>query len=218
MGTIYGVEIFVPRVLAHGEPGHVVNTASIGGFQVRAELLTGAYADLKYGIVALTEALAGDLADTNVGVSILAPAAVNTGIYGLPDQTPAELREGMSPIWSGAACSRRSATATCTCSRISHESVARAPPCEDRRVVRRDRTLGTRRRIARPAVDRRRRLRSGFAPYARVEGLDLRCTRDARVVGREPDAIACSAIVGVTSCQRAGAIPSARGPGRQGRR
>ncbi len=31
MGTV--VEIFVPRVLAHGEPGHVVNTASIGGFR-----------------------------------------------------------------------------------------------------------------------------------------------------------------------------------------
>jgi len=96
-GTINGVEIFVPRVLAHGEPGHVVNTASIGGFQVRAELQTGAYAVVKYGVVALTEALAGDLAGTNVGVSILAPAAVNTGIYGSPAATPDELRAGMSP-------------------------------------------------------------------------------------------------------------------------
>jgi len=96
-GTINGVEIFVPRVLAHGEPGHVVNTASIGGFQVRAELQTGAYAVVKYGVVALTEALAGDLAGTNVGVSILAPAAVNTGIYGSPSATPDELRSGMSP-------------------------------------------------------------------------------------------------------------------------
>jgi NAD(P)-dependent dehydrogenase (short-subunit alcohol dehydrogenase family) len=97
VGTINGVEIFVPRMLAHGEPGHVVNTASIGGFQVRAEMRTGAYATVKYGVVALSEALAGDLAGTNVGVSILAPAAVNTGIYRSPEQTPEELKAGMSP-------------------------------------------------------------------------------------------------------------------------
>lgn len=110
-GTINGVEIFVPRILAHNQPGLVVNTASIGGFQVRAELRTGAYATVKYAIVALTEALAGDLAETNVGVSILAPAAANTGIYRSafhrpaayggpasgPDETPDELKAGMDP-------------------------------------------------------------------------------------------------------------------------
>jgi NAD(P)-dependent dehydrogenase (short-subunit alcohol dehydrogenase family) len=96
-GVINGVATFVPRIRAHGEPGHVVNTASIGGFQVRAEMRTGAYATVKYGVVALSEALAGDLAGTNVGVSILAPAAVNTAIYGSPEQTPDELKAGMSP-------------------------------------------------------------------------------------------------------------------------
>ena len=58
---------------------------------------TGAYATVKYGVVALSEALAGDLASTNVGVSILAPAAVNTGIYGSADRTPDELKAGMAP-------------------------------------------------------------------------------------------------------------------------
>jgi len=109
IGEINGVEIFVPRILKHGEPGHVVNTSSIGGFQVRAELLTGAYSVCKYGVLALTEALAGDLADTNVGVSVLAPAAANTNIYRSvfhrpakyggpykgPDDTPDELKNGM---------------------------------------------------------------------------------------------------------------------------
>lgn len=97
MGTINGVEIFTPRILAHGEPGHVVNTASIGGFQVRAEMRTGAYATVKYAVVALTEALAGDLAGTNVGVSVLAPAAANTGIYRSVEATPDELKQGMDP-------------------------------------------------------------------------------------------------------------------------
>lgn len=96
VGEINVVETFVPRMLTHGEPAHVVNTSSIGGFQVRGELLTGAYSVSKYGVVALTESLAHDLAGTNVGVSILAPAAANTDIYGSPDRTPEELRKGMS--------------------------------------------------------------------------------------------------------------------------
>ena len=96
-GTINGVKIFTPRILAHGEPGHVVNTASIGGFQVRAEMRTAAYATVKYAVVALSEALAGDLAPTNVGVSILAPAAANTGIYRSVEATPDELKAGMDP-------------------------------------------------------------------------------------------------------------------------
>lgn len=110
VGEINVVEIVVPRILAHGEPGHVVNTSSIGGFQVRAELLTGAYSVVKYGVLAMTEALAGDLTGTNVGVSVLAPAAANTNIYRSvfhrpakyggpykgPDDTPDELKDGMS--------------------------------------------------------------------------------------------------------------------------
>jgi len=102
-GAINGVEIFLPRLLRHGEPAHIVNTASIAGFQVNAERRTGAYAVTKFGIVAFSEALANDLAGTNVGISVLAPAAVNTGIYNSPaqrdgsdaDHTPDEIRAGM---------------------------------------------------------------------------------------------------------------------------
>jgi NAD(P)-dependent dehydrogenase (short-subunit alcohol dehydrogenase family) len=79
-GEINVLKAFVPGMLAHGEPAHVVNTASIGGFQVREGNLTGAYAVTKYALVALTEALAHDLAGTNVGVSVLAPNAVKSDI------------------------------------------------------------------------------------------------------------------------------------------
>jgi NAD(P)-dependent dehydrogenase (short-subunit alcohol dehydrogenase family) len=58
-----------------------VNTASIAGFQVRGTRRSGAYAATKFAIVALSESLAHDLADTPVGVSVLAPAAVKTRIY-----------------------------------------------------------------------------------------------------------------------------------------
>jgi NAD(P)-dependent dehydrogenase (short-subunit alcohol dehydrogenase family) len=80
-GVIHGISAFVPRLLAHGGPAHIVNTASIGGFQVNPAFLTGAYSMTKYAVVALSEALQQELEGTQVGVSILAPAAVDTGIH-----------------------------------------------------------------------------------------------------------------------------------------
>ncbi len=80
-GVIHGISSFVPRLLDGGRPAHMVNTASIGGFQVNPNFLTGAYSMTKYAVVALSEALRNELAGTKVGVSVLAPAAVDTGIH-----------------------------------------------------------------------------------------------------------------------------------------
>lgn len=81
-GVINGIRAFVPGMVKQRR-GHVVNTASIGGFQVSNRLdiwYQGLYASTKFAVVALTEALAIELADTGVGVSVLAPAGVATGI------------------------------------------------------------------------------------------------------------------------------------------
>ncbi len=80
-GVIHGIEIFLPVIRSHGHEGHIVNTASIAGFQVSGWRRSGAYAATKYAVVALSESLAHDLAGTPVGVSVLAPAAVKTRIY-----------------------------------------------------------------------------------------------------------------------------------------
>jgi NAD(P)-dependent dehydrogenase (short-subunit alcohol dehydrogenase family) len=80
-GVIHGIRTFVPRLLRGGAQGHVVNTASIGGFQVNPAFLTGAYSMTKYAVVALSEALEQELENTPIGVSVLAPAAVATGIH-----------------------------------------------------------------------------------------------------------------------------------------
>ena len=110
-GVIHGIRAFLPRIRKHGQGGHIVNTASIGGFQVAAALRTAAYATTKFAVVALTEGLRNDLAGTNIGVSVLAPAAVDTGIYRSPlqrgaefggpesgpDQTPDVIRAGLKP-------------------------------------------------------------------------------------------------------------------------
>lgn len=80
-GVIHGIQALVPRMLATQRPAHVVNTASIGGFQVNPNFLTAAYSMTKYAVVALSEGLHNELEGTQVGVSILAPAAVDTRIH-----------------------------------------------------------------------------------------------------------------------------------------
>jgi NAD(P)-dependent dehydrogenase (short-subunit alcohol dehydrogenase family) len=88
-GVIHGIQVFLPLIRSHGDEGHVVNTASIAGFQVHPARSSGAYAATKYAVVALSESLAHDLADTPIGVSVLAPAAVNTQIYRSGENRPA---------------------------------------------------------------------------------------------------------------------------------
>jgi len=80
-GVIHGIRSFLPRIRAHGEGGHIVNTASIGGLQVNPTFLTGPYSMTKYAVVALSEALRNELADTDIGVSVLCPMSVATDIH-----------------------------------------------------------------------------------------------------------------------------------------
>ena len=97
-GVLYGIQTFVPRMLAAGEEAHVVNTSSMGGVIGPARFehnrTTGgkgwpvdsgpmrSYMVSKHAVVALSEGLAGDLTGTPVGVSVLCPAHhVDTGIY-----------------------------------------------------------------------------------------------------------------------------------------
>jgi NAD(P)-dependent dehydrogenase (short-subunit alcohol dehydrogenase family) len=88
-GVIHGIGVFLPLIRAHGGDGHIVNTASIAGFQVRGSRRSGAYAATKFGVVALTESLAYDLAESPIGASVLAPAAVKTRIYTSGENRPA---------------------------------------------------------------------------------------------------------------------------------
>jgi NAD(P)-dependent dehydrogenase (short-subunit alcohol dehydrogenase family) len=80
-GVIHGIRACLPLIRRHGEGGHVVNTASIAGFQVRPGRGTGGYAATKYAVVALSESLAQELDGSGIGVSVLCPAAVDTTIY-----------------------------------------------------------------------------------------------------------------------------------------
>jgi NAD(P)-dependent dehydrogenase (short-subunit alcohol dehydrogenase family) len=76
MGAIHCLNAFMPLIRAHGEGGHIVNTASIGGFQVNPVLRNDPYAMSKYALVALSETLALDLEGSGIGVSVFCPALV----------------------------------------------------------------------------------------------------------------------------------------------
>jgi NAD(P)-dependent dehydrogenase (short-subunit alcohol dehydrogenase family) len=79
-GIIHGVRHFVPAIVKHGEEGHIVNTASVAGFQNRRGTNQGPYSMSKYAALSLSEALEHELEGTNVGVSVLCPGPINTNI------------------------------------------------------------------------------------------------------------------------------------------
>jgi NAD(P)-dependent dehydrogenase (short-subunit alcohol dehydrogenase family) len=79
-GVVYGIQAFVPRMLAQGEPGHIVNTSSVAGILPMPNL--AAYAAAKAGVVAVSESLQLDLEAEGapIGVSVLCPGWVPTRI------------------------------------------------------------------------------------------------------------------------------------------
>jgi NAD(P)-dependent dehydrogenase (short-subunit alcohol dehydrogenase family) len=89
-GVIHGVEAFVPRMIARGEPGHIVNTASMAGLVASKGL--GVYNTSKYAVVGLSETLAKDLKPYRIGVSVLCPMGVHTRIRDSERNRPAALR------------------------------------------------------------------------------------------------------------------------------
>jgi NAD(P)-dependent dehydrogenase (short-subunit alcohol dehydrogenase family) len=77
-GVFNGVRTMLPRMLAHGEGGHIVNTASMGGILQYSR--AGVYVTTKFAVVGLSEALHAELRDQNIGVSAFCPGGVRTNI------------------------------------------------------------------------------------------------------------------------------------------
>lgn len=79
-GVIYGCKVFLPAMIAHGEPCHIVNTASMAGLMA----LPGAapYNATKTAVVAISEGLYLELGaiGSPVGVSVLCPGFVKTDL------------------------------------------------------------------------------------------------------------------------------------------
>ena len=89
-GVIHGVRAFAPVLIAQKE-GHIVNTASVAGLISPPGM--GAYNVTKHAVVALSETLYHDLRErkSKVGVSVLCPAYVPTGIADCERSRPKHL-------------------------------------------------------------------------------------------------------------------------------
>jgi NAD(P)-dependent dehydrogenase (short-subunit alcohol dehydrogenase family) len=78
MGVLHGIRSFLPHIRAHGEGGHIVNTASMAG------MINGMgfspYSASKFAVVSMSEGLAAQLKPLGIGVSVLCPSYVRTGI------------------------------------------------------------------------------------------------------------------------------------------
>jgi NAD(P)-dependent dehydrogenase (short-subunit alcohol dehydrogenase family) len=77
MGVVHGSTIFGKHMAERGS-GHIVNTASIGGWAPDPNCAP--YTTSKFAVVGFSEALRRDLEGDGVGVSILCPGPVATGM------------------------------------------------------------------------------------------------------------------------------------------
>ncbi len=94
-GVLHGIRTFVPLMLAHGEEGHIVNTASMAGITPGA----GPYTTTKHAVVSLSEGLYQQLrmVQAKIGASVLCPGWVRTNLLDSDRNRPADLRTETDP-------------------------------------------------------------------------------------------------------------------------
>jgi NAD(P)-dependent dehydrogenase (short-subunit alcohol dehydrogenase family) len=94
-GVVNGVVTFVPRIKAHREGGHVVNTASMAAFIAGPG--AGIYTTAKFAVHGLSDALRWSLLPHGIGVSMVCPGLVKSKIYESDLIRPAELSTDVTP-------------------------------------------------------------------------------------------------------------------------
>lgn len=99
IGVLNGIQEIVPRMIAHGEGGHIVSTAS------KAALLPvpgcGLYNVTKSAVVGIMESLAEDLVGTNIGASAFCPGGYITNLGVSSSEVTAEItgeKSSMPPL------------------------------------------------------------------------------------------------------------------------
>ncbi len=95
-GVVNVIRAFVPRLIAADRPARIVNTSSLGGFLTSPFM--SPYSATKFAIVAISEALAAELAaiDSKVRVSLLAPGPVKSAI--MDEQAPPQTADFMDML------------------------------------------------------------------------------------------------------------------------
>lgn len=91
MSVVHGISEFLPRMQAQGGSAHIVNTASVAGLVSNPGM--AAYNVSKHGVVTLSETLGLELQmiQSPVGISLLCPGWVPTGIGTSERNRPADV-------------------------------------------------------------------------------------------------------------------------------
>lgn len=90
-GVINGLVIFLPRMLAHGQGGHVVNTASMSGLLPHPG--AAIYTTSKAAVIALTEVMRAELEPRGITASAFCPGPVQSNIAEAGKTRPAALAD-----------------------------------------------------------------------------------------------------------------------------
>jgi NAD(P)-dependent dehydrogenase (short-subunit alcohol dehydrogenase family) len=94
-GVVNGVHTFIPRIVKHGEGGHIVNTASMASFISGPN--AGIYTCAKFAVRGLSEALRFSLTPLGINVSVVCPGLVDSAIYESDKIRPAHLASTSGP-------------------------------------------------------------------------------------------------------------------------
>lgn len=90
-GVVNLMQTFVSRMIAHGQGGHIVNTASLGAFFANSG--SGIYSASKFAVHGITMAMRDALKDHGIGVSVLCPANIKSNIAESVSTRPAKYAE-----------------------------------------------------------------------------------------------------------------------------
>ena len=96
-GIVNTCRVLIPHFLRAGKKAHIINTSSVAGLLSPPSM--GVYNVSKHAVVTMSETLYHDLrmVEPRIGVSVLCPAFVPTGIADSHRNRPAELKNDAAP-------------------------------------------------------------------------------------------------------------------------
>jgi NAD(P)-dependent dehydrogenase (short-subunit alcohol dehydrogenase family) len=133
-GVINGLQSFLPGMRAHGQGGHIVNTASLAALVTMPAAMV-MYVTAKAAVIALSESIRTELAPLGIGVTVLCPGPVKSNIQQLGQNRPERFRASKAFRAAEAQLSQRPVSALWMEPREVGERVLRAVRQDDLYVI-----------------------------------------------------------------------------------
>lgn len=99
-GVIHGLHFFLPKMVARGQGGHVVDLSSLAGYWIAPDLC--AYLTSKHAVFGLTESLREELREKGIGATTVCPGIIHTNITKTTRYRNTDRPEAMSEMVTAA--------------------------------------------------------------------------------------------------------------------